>query len=84
MTTVVVPVPQIMDAVGEVTQRAPVRMHSRVVEQIVDLAAPLILEKILEIIQLVPLERIKDHIVEHIGGRACAPGQGGHRAESRR
>ena len=32
-----------------------------------DLAAPLILEKILEIIQLVPLERIKDQIVEHIG-----------------
>ena len=43
-------------------------MHSRVVEQIVDLAVPLILETILEIIQLVPLERIKDHIVEHIGG----------------
>ena len=33
-----------------------------------DLAVPLILEKILEIIQLVPLERIRDHIVEHIGG----------------
>ena len=49
-----------------------------------DLAAPLILEKILEIVQLVPLERIKDQIVEHIGGRACAPDQGGHRAESRR
>ena len=66
--TVVVPVPQIMDAIGDVTQRAPERMHSRVVEQIVDLAAPLILEKNLEIIQLVPLERIKDQIVEHIEG----------------
>ena len=52
---------------GEVTQRAPERMHARVVEQIVDLAVPLILEKILEIIQLVPLERIKDQIVEHFG-----------------
>ena len=53
---------------GEVTQRALERMHARVVEQIVDLAVPLILEKILEIIPLVPLERIKDQIVEHIGG----------------
>ena len=58
--TVVVPVPQIMDAIGEVTPQ--------VVEQIVDVAAPLILEKILEIIQLVPLERIKNQIVDHIRG----------------
>ena len=55
--TLVVPVPQIMDAIGEVTPR--------VVELVVDLAVPLILEKILEIIQLVPLERIKNQIVEH-------------------
>ena len=53
---------------GDVTQRAPVPAHARVVEQIVDLAVPFILEKILEIIQLVPLERIKDQIVEHLGG----------------
>ena len=58
--TVVVTVPQIMDAIGEVTPR--------VVEQIVDLAVPLILEKILEIIQLVPLERIKNQTVDHIRG----------------
>ena len=64
----VVPVPQITDDIGEVTQRAPERMHTRVVEQIVDLAVPLILEKIVEIMQLVPLERIKDQIVDHIGG----------------
>ena len=31
--TVVVPLPQIMDAIGKVTQRAPERRHSRVVEQ---------------------------------------------------
>ena len=43
-------------------------MHTRVVEQIVDLTVPLISEKFVEIIQLVPLERIKDQIVEHIGG----------------
>ena len=64
--TVVVPVPQIMDAIGEVTERAPERMHSRVVEHIVGIAVPLILEKIAEMIQLVPLERIKDQIVEQI------------------
>ena len=78
------PVPQFMDAIGDRTQRAPERMHSRVVEQIADLAVPLILEKILEIIQVVPLERIKNQIVEHIGRLACAPDQGGPRAESRR
>ena len=42
------------------------RMHARVGEQIVDIAVPLILEKIAEMIQLVPLERIKDQIVERI------------------
>ena len=34
-----------MDAIGEVTQRALVRTRSRVVEQIADLAVPLILEE---------------------------------------
>ena len=62
----VVPVPQITDDIGDVTQRAPERIHTRVVEQIVDLAVPLILEKFVEIIQFVPLERIKDQSIEHI------------------
>ena len=75
--TVAVPVPQIMEAIGEVTQRA----HSRVVEQIVDLAAPLILEKILSACSS------GVHQGPHRGAyreRACAPDQGGHRAHSRR
>ena len=62
----VVPVPEISDDIGEVTQRAPECMHARVGEQIVDIAVPLIFEKIVEMIQLVPLERIKDQIVEQI------------------
>ena len=72
------------------TWRAPERMHTRVVEQIVDLAVPLILETIVEIIQLVPLERIKDQIVERIGACLCLRFRGrfaaraGARAESRR
>ena len=77
--TVVVPVPQILDAVGEVTQRAAERMHSRVVEQIVDLAAPLIFG-----------DNSACSSGAHQGpdrgayqGHACAPDQGGHRAESR-
>ena len=61
-----VPVPQITDDIGEVTQRVPERMHARVGEQIVDIAVPLILEKIVEMILLVPLERINDQIVEQI------------------
>ena len=75
----VVPVPQITDDVGEVTQRAPERMHARVGEQIVDIALPLILEKIVEMIQLVPLERIKDQIVEQIVAVFCTADQRGQR-----
>ena len=70
---------------GEVTQRAPERMHARVVEQIVDLAVPF----------LDLGENPGDHSACSSGayqgpdcgayrGRACAPDQGGHRAESRR
>ena len=33
-----VPVPQITDDIGEVTQRVPERMHARVGEQTVDIA----------------------------------------------
>ena len=37
----VVPVPQITDDIGEVTQRAPERMHVRVGEQLVDIVCAL-------------------------------------------
>ena len=59
-----VPAPQITKDMLEVTQRAPERMHERVGDQTVDLAAPLILEKIVEAIQRVSLE-------DRIGGCHC-------------
>ena len=65
---VAVPVPQITEDILEVTLRAPERMHARVGDQIVDFAVPLILEKIVEAIQLVSFECIKDQIVEQLGG----------------
>ena len=63
-----VPVMQVTEEivdVEEIVDFGQIFSHERV-EQIVDLAVSRIMGKIVQVIQLVPLERIKDQIVEQI------------------
>ena len=51
---------------GEVTQRAPERMHPRVLEQIVDLAVPQIMEAPVEVLLSPSQERVQNRTLEQI------------------
>ena len=63
-----VPVMQVTEEIvdmEEIVDFGQIFSHE-LVEQIVDLAVPRIMEKIVQVIQLVPRQRIKDQIVEQI------------------